>query len=107
MSSRILPVVHHFYCLDSLTDEHGYIVIVVVLLFKDGLKKYDLHIRAMEDITRDIVVKEFRKCHVPGSHHEYTEKEEEEFAETMLAYHTNTKNEEEEEEDLADTDRYS
>ena len=37
---------------------------------KDYACWYDLHIRAMEDITRDIVIKEFRKCHVPGSHHE-------------------------------------
>ena len=64
----------------------------------------------MGDVTRDIVIKEFRKCYVPGSHHEYTEKEEEELAESMLTYHIYKMNEEEEEEEeeeeLADQDRY-
>ncbi len=84
-------------------------------IYKQSLKRhskdyqdwYDLHIRAMGDVTRDIVIEEFRKCHVPGSHHEYTKKEEEELAESMLAYHIFKKDEEAEEDYLADQDRYS
>ena len=51
-------------------------------------KYYHLHIAAMRSVTRDIAIKEFRRCGIPFSNDIVTSDE----AEIILSYYFNTVN---------------